>query len=387
MDKFSELSCCVIMPTYNNGQTLEAVIRGVLDYTDKLIVVNDGSTDDTLIVLKKFPDIDVISYSDNKGKGFALKKGFKRAIERGFSYAITIDSDGQHKAKELPVFLNALEENNEALVIGTRNFKGIENMPSKNNFANNFSNFWFRFQTGIRLSDTQSGFRLYPLQLFENHKYISSKYEFELEVLVRAAWQGVPIVSIPIEVYYPPIKERVSHFRPFWDFSRISVLNFVLTTLAIVFFKPRHIIRKYKKKKIKDIIKHDIIGRKTSHKVVAGSVGFGVFMGIVPIWGYQLIVGFALAHLMKLNKAIFFVAANISIPPFIPFILYLSYVTGSYVIGEGSWSIDFELNLENIKLHIKQYLVGSVVLAFMAGIFTGSLTYLLLPLIKKFRRK
>lgn len=106
-------------------------------------------------------------------------------------------------------------------------------------------------------------------------------------------------------------------------------------------------------------------------------------MGIVPIWGYQLVVGLLLAHLFKMNKAVFFLAANISIPPFIPFILYLSYVTGSFVLGEGSWQVSFDLDLASIPANLKQYLIGSVALAIMAGSFFGLLAYLILPIIKR----
>jgi uncharacterized protein (DUF2062 family) len=106
-------------------------------------------------------------------------------------------------------------------------------------------------------------------------------------------------------------------------------------------------------------------------------------MGILPIWGYQLILGFFLAHLLKLNKAVFFIAANISLPPMIPFILYLSYVTGSYVLGEGSWMVDIELNIESIGQNLKQYLTGSVVFAGIASIITGTLSYILLLIFKR----
>lgn len=383
MERFNLLNCCVIIPTYNNCNTIEKVVNGVLKHTSHIIVVNDGSTDNTEDILKQYHQIEKLSYSKNKGKGYALKTAFKKAIEMGFEYAITIDSDDQHNYNELPLFLDALETHPGALIIGTRSFKNIEHLPSKSNFANNFSNFWYKFQTGIDLKDTQSGYRLYPLNLFKAKKYYSQKYEFELEVIVRAAWQGISIESIPIDAYYPPKEQRISHFRPFKDFFRISVLNFILTTLAIVFFIPRQVIRKYRKKKIKDIIKEDIFSGKTSNGKIALSIGFGVFMGIIPIWGYQLAVGFLLAHIFKMNKSIFFLAANISLPPFIPFILYLSYVTGGFVLGEGSWQVNFDLNLESIKSNLLQYIIGSVTLAISAACILGSLSYLILILVKK----
>lgn len=382
-ERFKYLNCCVIIPTYNNATTVREVIKKVLNYTDNVIVVNDGSTDNTPSLIQNTEKIVLVSYPRNKGKGNALKAGFNKALEMGFDYAITIDSDGQHNPGEMNIFLDSLEQNPGALIIGSRNFKDIEHLPSQSNFANNFSNFWFHFQTGVKLNDTQSGYRLYPLILFKKRKYYSRKYEFELEVIVRAAWQGMSLISIPIIVHYPPKEERVTHFRPFRDFLRISVLNFILTTLAIVYFQPRRIIRKYRKKKLKEIIREDILSGINSNRNIAISVGFGVFMGIFPVWGYQLAIGFLLAHIFKMNKAIFFLAANISIPPFIPFILYLSYVTGSFVLGEGSWKVDVELNLEALTTNLKQYIAGSIVLAFAAGLMIGLISFLLLVILKR----
>ncbi len=383
IERFKRLNCCVIMPTYNNIATVETVVNKILLFAQDVIVVNDGSTDDTLSVLQKTEKIILISYPRNKGKGNALKVGFNKALEMGFDYAITIDSDGQHNPEEMNIFLDSSEQNPGALIIGSRNFKDIEHLPSKSNFANNFSNFWFHFQTGVKLNDTQSGYRLYPLTLFKKRKYYSRKYEFELEVIVRAAWQGTALVSIPVIVHYPPKEDRVTHFRPFRDFLRISVLNFILTTLAIVYFQPRRIIRKYRKKKLRDIIREDILSGKNSNSDIAISIGFGIFMGIFPVWGYQLAIGFLLAHIFKMNKAIFFLAANISIPPFIPFILYLSYVTGSFVSGEGSWKVDVELTLDALTTNLKQYIAGSIVLAFAAGLMIGFISYLLLVIFKR----
>lgn len=98
-------------------------------------------------------------------------------------------------------------------------------MPSKNTFANKFSNFWYKVETGQTLSDSQSGFRLYPLTRLKGMRFYTPRYEFEVEVIVRAAWRGVAVKNIPIRVYYPPQEERVSHFKPAKDFTRISVLN------------------------------------------------------------------------------------------------------------------------------------------------------------------
>ncbi len=379
---FERLRCCVLIPTFNNAGFLNKLLEEVLSYRPAVIVVNDGSTDETATILAAHPAVTVITFQKNQGKGAALKAGFKRALELGYDHAITLDSDSQHKASDLPAFLEILEKKSPLLVMGSR-LLDQENVPGKNRFANRFSSFWFRIATGRRLKDTQSGFRLYPIRELKGTRLISGRYEFELELLVKSVWKGIPVEEIPIHVHYPPGAERVSHFRPFRDFMRITLLNFMLVFLGLAYFVPRNMFRKYRKKSLKEIFREDIIKSGTPKHVIALSVAFGIFMGILPIWGYQLIFGFFLAHLLKLNKAVFFITANISLPPMIPFILYLSYVTGSYVLGQGSWLVDIDLNLESIGQNLKQYLAGAVVFASIASIVLGALSYILLIIFKR----
>ena len=230
-------NCCVIIPTYNNQQTLLQVIDDVRKYTHCIIVVNDGSTDSTSNLLK---DLDhktqVISYKTNKGKGYALKTGFKKAIELGFTHAITLDSDGQHLAKDIPYFIQKIDTSPNSMIIGARKIRA--NQPKKSSFANKFSNFWFNLQTLKNITDTQSGFRAYPLEKIKKTTILSNRYEAELEIIVRLAWKGVKVESLPIDVYYPPIEERVSHFRPDIDFIRISIVNTCLIILAFAYGYP-----------------------------------------------------------------------------------------------------------------------------------------------------
>ena len=118
--KFAELNCCIIVPTYNNDHALREVIEGVLQYTDQVIVVNDGSTDQTMSILDSFPVVQKINIPVNTGKGWALRQGFKHAIEKGYRYAITIDSDGQHFPDDLPLFMQMVEEHPDSMILGAR---------------------------------------------------------------------------------------------------------------------------------------------------------------------------------------------------------------------------------------------------------------------------
>ena len=232
------------MPTYNNDGTLRNVVERVLKFCNDVIVVNDGCTDTSDEILASFGEkITVVDYGRNRGKGYALKKGFEKAIELGFDFVITLDSDGQHYPEDIPLFINALEQHPYALIIGSRNLNE-ENMPGKNTFANKFSNFWFKIQTGVNLPDTQTGYRLYPLKNLPNLNLLTSRDEAELELLVGAAWRGVDLIPIKINVFYPKAEERVTHFRPFWDFLRISVLNTFLCILAVFYGLPSRLIRR-----------------------------------------------------------------------------------------------------------------------------------------------
>ena len=244
---FDDERICVIVPTYNNEKTIVDVLQRIQTYTHNIIVVNDGSTPETLTAIRTLTELpDIVDYAPNRGKGYALIQGFRRALELGYRYAVTIDSDGQHFPEDIPVIIDCHSANKDALVVGSRNLTA-DNMPSRNTFANKFSNFWFRLQTGIPLEDTQSGFRLYPLETINLRWPITPRYEAELELLVFSAWRGVPVVSVPVRVYYPPEGERVSHFRPFWDFFRITVLNSVLTIVSLFSFIPARILRKISK--------------------------------------------------------------------------------------------------------------------------------------------
>jgi glycosyltransferase involved in cell wall biosynthesis len=382
-EKVDVLKACVIIPTYNNAATLAGVIEDVARYSDHIIVVNDGSTDKTPDAVSKYLSVQLISYPKNVGKGWALRQSFKYASDKGYKYAITIDSDGQHFAKDLPAFINKIEEEPNAIIIGARNMEQTS-VPGGSSFGNKFSNFWFRVETGITCPDTQSGYRLYPLEVLKKMRFITRKYEFEIEVLVRAAWKSVNIVSVPVTVYYAPKEERVSHFRPFKDFFRISILNTILVLISFLYIKPRNLIRKlFSKKKLKKLLDDHLFNPHHSAQLKAMSVAFGIFMGIIPIWGFQLVVAIFLAILLKLNKPLVIVAANISIPPMIPAIIFLSYKMGAFWMGASAMQIDFSksITLDSIKKNLLQYIYGSITLAIVAAAAFGLLTFIFLKLI------
>lgn len=237
-----ENEVCAVIPTYQNAKTLLKVVADVHRVVDTVFVVDDGSNDGTAALLDKATGNErpekVLTHPKNCGKGAALKTGLTYAHQQGFRYAVTVDADGQHRADDIPALLKAVEEEPDALAIGSRGLQH-ENMPAKSTFANRFSNFWFALQTLQRLPDTQSGLRVYPLQRLHGLRWMSARYEAELTLLVFSAWAGVKLLPVPVSVYYPPRDQRVTHFRPGRDFTRISVLNTLLCFLMVVYGWPR----------------------------------------------------------------------------------------------------------------------------------------------------
>lgn len=374
--KIIDLNVCVLIPTYNNERTLKRVIDGVLEITNHAIVVNDGATDSTPKILKSYPNIQQLHFPKNQGKGMALREGFKKAIELGYQYAITIDSDGQHFPSDIPNFVKALDvaEDKNLLLIGSRNMDQ-EGVPGKSSFGNKFSNFWFWFETGIKLQDTQSGFRLYPLNTLKSIKFYTSKFEFEIEVIVKAAWRGVTVQNMPIQVLYDE-NERVSHFRPFKDFTRISILNTWLVLVMIFYIKPRDLYRRLKRKGIKRFFIEDFLGSGDSARKKALSIALGVFIGLSPFWGFHTVIVIFLAIFLRLNKAIAFAFSNVSLPPFIPFILFASFEFGQYILNVDYGYSKQEL-VENFEVlnHLKAYIIGSFSLAIVCATVLGICGY------------
>jgi len=386
-DKFEENSCCVIVPTYNNHLTLAAVLDDILEYTDHIVIVDDGSTDSTTEILKQYSALTIIRFKKNKGKGFALRTAFKHAFAKGYRYAISMDSDGQHFASDLPVFIEAIEENPDSLIVGARDMEDA-GAPGKSNFGFKFSNFWYMITTGIRLPDTQCGYRLYPLQKLAPIKFITRRFEFEVEVIVRAAWQKIPVRPLPVKVYYPPAGERVTHFRPFRDFFRISLLNTVLVALALLFYRPYLFFSDMTWKKFKAFIRKELFNPEENNRVKIISVMVGAFMAVAPVWGWQMAIGLGIAIAFRLNKILVLAVSNISIPPMIPIILYLSYITGGIVLGKGA-GIDFhsEITMEFVMENLIQYVLGSVIFGLILAAVLGLFTYFALVFFRKPKNK
>jgi glycosyltransferase involved in cell wall biosynthesis len=236
----SQLQPAVIIPVYNHGHQIAEVIQQTQRLGLPVFVVNDGSTDSTAQVIDKIEDIHVLHHPVNRGKGAAILTGLVAASKSGCDLAITIDGDGQHDPGDTWSLLHACGNGGHLIVVGSRQgmVKG-RNVPWTSRFGRKFSNFWVWASGGPWLEDSQSGFRLYPVAETLELGVKAQRYQFEVEVLVKAKQSGISIKNAPVSVIYQDKGKRVSHFRPWLDFWRNSA-TFSRLIFARIFriFRP-----------------------------------------------------------------------------------------------------------------------------------------------------
>jgi len=216
------LKAAVIIPVYNHEQRIGEVIRQALELGLPIFVIDDGSTDRTSDIIGNIGRITVIRHPVNLGKGASLLTGFGAAVRYNCNWAVTIDGDGQHRPEDIQKLLQAAGEGRRVIVVGRREGMAGKNVPWTSRFGRGFSNFWVWVSGGPLMKDSQSGFRLYPLPESLYLDVRARRYQFEVEILVRAKAKGIDIIEVPVQVVYPDKGERVSHFRPWLDFKRNS---------------------------------------------------------------------------------------------------------------------------------------------------------------------
>jgi len=373
----------IIVPTYNNPLTIERVVCESQRHCRDVIVVDDGSNDNAGEIIRNMRSsvkgLVVIVHEKNQGKGFALKAGFEKALSLGFTHAITIDADGQHYPDDVPLFFEKIKENPDSLYIGQRTVQGNETgQPLRSSVGAKFGAFWYKFFTGIALVDTQSGFRAYPLQKVAMLGCKGGKYEYEQDVLIKAAWAGIGIVGIPIHLHYEPRDARVSHFRPVRDFLRISKVNSKAALIKI--FLPFLIVDMPGiswKDKIIALLKREL-SANSSPKRAASSISLGIFFGLLPIYGFQVISLMALSFILRLNRPLAFLGVSISSPPFLPFVIAAAIAVGKMVVPPSLTIAAAHFKYGAIINGGINWFFGSIVLAValsVAGWFVGYFSF------------
>lgn len=228
-------SLCILIPVYNNPKTIARVVEEVLVYNLPIIVVDDGSDVPIEVLLEENKHITIVRHPLNRGKGVALRTGALRAKAMGYSHCLTMDADGQHFAHDIPKFLNLFEEapDPHMMIIGVRDFKNC-NPPKSSVIGRRIGNFWVWVESGVWVSDTQTGFRLYPVE-FLSYPSSAVRYEFEIENLVKFLWSGGLVMEVSVKTLYD--ESRVTHFDKFKDNIYMIILHTKLVLLRLFLLK------------------------------------------------------------------------------------------------------------------------------------------------------
>ncbi len=285
---------CALIPVYDHPDTVAAVVEGVRAHLPDILVVDDGSGPACRAVLDGLDGVELVRHPENQGKGAALASGFARARALGFSHALSIDADGQHRPEDLPALLQAVAATPKALVIGTRDLDRAEDDPRaaarrrKSRILRFNSNFWTWVETGTWVADTQSGFRAWPLAPLARLRSRGTRYELEVEALVQLVWERVPVVAVPVHADYGP--GSTSHFRALPDFLRVTRLN--LRLLALRACLPLPLLRAMQRRAGASLADAAAQGLRGSL-----ALGFGLALAWAPLWGVRRKVARALGSL------------------------------------------------------------------------------------------
>ncbi|MCK9606571.1 MAG: glycosyltransferase family 2 protein [Methylomonas sp.] len=220
---------CILIPVYNHEQPLPGIVAHLAADPLTCILVDDGSRPACAEVIRglaaRYPWLQTLRLDTNRGKGAAVKAGILHAHDLGYSHAVQIDADGQHNLNDLQQFITAAQANPQALVLGQPIFDA--SIPKLRYYARYLTQIWVIINTlSLQIRDAMCGYRVYPLaacaQLIRGVD-LEERMAFDVEILVRLYWQGLPIVSMPTKVGYP--QDGVSHFRGWEDNLRISLTH------------------------------------------------------------------------------------------------------------------------------------------------------------------
>jgi glycosyltransferase involved in cell wall biosynthesis len=378
----------VVVPVYNHAQTLRRVVEAVLELHPALLVVDDGSHEPVAGLLAGLP-VEQVRHPQNRGKGAALLSAAEWGRQQGYTHMVCLDADGQHDPTELPRFFAAIADNPQAVIVGHRDFDQ-ESIPGSSRFGRQFSNFWLRLQTGSQLKDSQSGFRAYPLLVFEQLNFWTRRYNFEVEVLVRSAWAGLQLRDVDISVYYPPGDQRISHFRGFMDNWRLTLLNTHLTLRSIVPWSHRKIVtaESVASSKLKTLsLRHplrsiqQLLQENSSPQRLAAAAGVGVLLGTWPLLFCHTIAILFVCGFFRLNKVAAVSSSQLCMPPIVPALC----IELGYYFRHGRWLTEFSLETLGYQAmqRLYEWFLGSLLLAPLLALLVSGLTYLLTQMVQK----
>ena len=383
----------VVIPVYNQPGRLREVVSRCLEVHPWVLIVDDGSDPPIAPLLEILP-VEVLRHEVNQGKGAAIRTAARRLRELGATHMITLDADGQHDPEDLRRMLQAIPEHPEALIIGVREFEG-QAVPASSRFGRTFGNFWVRVQTGTRVHDIQSGFRVYPLAAIESLSCRARRYAFEVEVVVRALWAGVPVHEVSVHVHYSRSDRRGSHFHKLWDNLRLVVLNTHLTVRSLIPWPHRQAADSRAQTSITvwhpfRSIRTLLLERATPRELMCATA-LGVFLGALPLIACHTLVILIAAALLRLNRVAAVAASQLCMPPVVPaiciemghFLRFGRFLTlqGIQDLGNASF---LELGYMGLAC-LWDWCVGSLLVGTVLALVFGSATYVVARALQRVR--
>jgi glycosyltransferase involved in cell wall biosynthesis len=355
---------CVI-PVYNNGETVLDVARECRRHIDHVLVVDDGSTDIDIAQQLGETDIHVLTHPTNQGKGVALHTALAYVRQRGAVWMICLDADGQHHPEDLAAFLPKLQSPATSIVIGVRDFS-VPNVPFSSRFGRQFSNFWVRLECGARVTDSQSGFRAYPVDLILQMKLRGKRYDFEVEVLPKAVWHGLTLEEVPIHVTYLPKEERISHFDKWHDNLLLSHRHGMIMSRRILPWPLPRLVP-YGPTHWRQLLRNPraflsmLLKEKSTPVELGFSAGVGILLGVLPLIFVHTIAIVYVTTKLKLNRLLAVSIQHLCAPPFLPLIC----IQLGFFIRNGSWIGRDALRTvaTDLHQHLFNWLLGSLLLA------------------------
>lgn len=381
-----ELLWCAV-PVFNNRDTVRRVVEQCRAILPKVVVIDDGSTDADVAGLLSGLDVVVLRHDRNLGKGRAILTASGYVEQQGGAYMVTIDADGQHLAADLLKFIPLVEENGTALIIGCRNFN-TANVPRSSRFGRSFANFWLLVETGQVVGDCQSGFRAYPVAYLNRLEFKGSHYDFEAEVLARAAWAGLELKCIDIDVVYPKPEERVSSFKPVLDNLRLTAMHSLLVGRRMLPVRHRRLVEK-PRASLPSLWRHParvlgmLLRESATPQGLALSAAVGMFIAVLPILFAHSIVILYVSLRLNLNKIVTLNVQHLAMPPFMPALC----IEIGYYLRHGRWLTDlsYATVFNQFSSRLLEWLIGSLIVAPLAALLCGALMYLVAVVVQKAR--
>lgn len=378
MSKMNELKVLLVIPLYNHGETIATIVELALATGYPVLVVDDGSTDGGAESIGSL-QCDLLSFPENKGKGEAIKAAAAFAAEHGYEAICTMDADGQHNPAEAVKLIRSANEGSwPAVVIGDRAMTQ-ETVPGSSHFGKKFSNFWVRLECGEELNDTQSGMRLYPVRELLGLNLCCSRYDFEIEVLVKLVWGGVAVRSVPVSVHYPSAEDRISHFDKLVDNWRLSVLHSRLVVRRLLPFGHKRLVEgEEPAEKLVDVKNplrtlRNLCCESASPFWLAVAVWFGLFLGALPLIACHTVAIIYVTYRFRLNKIAAVAASQFCMPPLVPALC----IEAGYFMRTGNLLLDPSWERWTLEIHqrILDWLLGSLLLGPLLGFIGGAIVY------------